>query len=88
MQRSTATKKTNTSKAGNKEKDDEAAQAEGEKHFDCQQAAVLSRGTKEQSLSDESVSSESMRKDKIPMDYREKNLELQLMYVSAYCESA
>lgn len=74
--RSAATKISNTSKPGDKQKDEKYDHQKREEPFDDKQAAVLLSGTKNQEQFDENVSFQWMRNGKIPIDYHGNKLEL------------
>lgn len=76
MQRTTATKRTNSSTAENKEKDAEEDHPKGEEQFDDKQGAMLPRETKEQAQFDDNVLYEWMVNERVPIDYGNKNLQL------------
>lgn len=57
-----------------------------EDHFDEKQVAVLPSGIKEQTRFDEKLSPEWMRNERLLIDLREENLELQFTSVSAYLQ--
>lgn len=72
----TAAKKPNTSKTRNGKKDEEDDHGKGEQHSEDGQAAVMPSENKEEAPFDEKVSFECMRHERIPVNYRDKNLKL------------
>lgn len=55
--------------------------------FDDKQAPVLHSFLKTDEKFKERISSERMRSKRNPVDYRDKEMELQLVYVSAYIQT-
>lgn len=76
----------NTLKAENEEKDENFDRSKGEEHYDNKQDAVLPSKTKEKMILDRDVLLELMRKQ-IPVNYRNKKLQLQFLSVSEYLQA-
>lgn len=87
MLKNTARKKEKISNPGNQEKDEHDDHPKGEEVFDDKQTTVLLSRVREQAPFEEESSSESMRKESTPVDYRNKKLELQLASVPVYLQA-
>lgn len=80
VRRSTALKKAKTSKPRKQEKNEAAELSKGKKIFDDKQAILLPGRVKQQALLNKKVSSEIMRKERIPVPYWDRILELQFSF--------
>lgn len=87
MPRSIATKKGTASKPGEEEKDEEEDNSEGKENFDDKETTMLLSDAKEQAQFELKVSSDWMKNERIPADYRDKRQEVQFKFVSEYMQS-
>lgn len=85
--RSKATKEHYNLKPGKRKKGEKDNNPKGEKCFDDKQANVSISVAKEQAPFEESVLSEEMRNETIPVDYLDNRLESQSTSVLAYMQA-